>query len=145
LADLRTRHPELRVLERDVQADAAARQELYRRCKELGLVPAVPAFLIGGRLHVGFEDATTTGAQLEALLAGASRAAPRDRIRLPLVGAITLDALGFPLFTLLVGLVVRGGAGSNLRTRRANERSSRPRAAFPLLGTGAARAPRPWE
>ncbi|MEW6273131.1 MAG: glutaredoxin domain-containing protein [Thermodesulfobacteriota bacterium] len=104
LADLRTRRPDVQVVERDVEADSAARQELLRRAAQSGVRPAVPAFLIEGRLHVGFDDAAGTGARLEAALRGA-RAEPPRRVRLPVLGTLDVQDLGLPLFTLLLGLV----------------------------------------
>lgn len=105
LEELAARRPEVRWVEHDVDRDVEARARLLARCAALGMVPAVPAFLIGGeRLFVGFDGAGTTGARLEAALADLG-AAPRATLRLPLVGEIAVDRPGLPLFTVAVGLV----------------------------------------
>jgi len=107
LAALAARRPGLAVVEHDVVADPAARVELERRCREAGIhPPGVPAFAIGEAFVVGFQDAETTGRELEALLAGAaSRAPPRDAVRVPILGTVRVERLGLPLFTIVLGLL----------------------------------------
>jgi hypothetical protein len=55
---------------------------------------------VGDRLLVGFRSAETTGAELRAALAGRGTG-----LELPGVGRVDAQALGLPLFTLLVGLI----------------------------------------
>jgi len=105
LADLASRHAGLEWVEHDVEADPVARARLLERCRALGVAPAVPAFLVGDRLVVGFDDAATTGARLEEALGAAPRAPPPATLRLPLLGTVPLERLGLPLFTVIVGLV----------------------------------------
>lgn len=96
LEDLAGRRPGLRVDERDVAADPRARERLAELARAAGAgPPAVPAFLVRGRLLVGFDRAETTGRELEALLEGRPDEAPARR---------RLERLGLPLFTVLVGL-----------------------------------------
>jgi glutaredoxin len=101
LAELQREQPSLRVVERDVLRDPAARERLRTLAAEHGVgAVGVPTFLVGDRLVVGFRSAETTGAELRAALAG-REATPE----LPWVGRIDPEALGLPLFTVLVGLL----------------------------------------
>lgn len=70
----------------------------------------MPAFHVRGRLAVGFRDARTTGAELEALLFGAAHPAPApaaapDAVDAPWLGRMRASELGLPLFTLALGLL----------------------------------------
>lgn len=118
LAELAARRPGLEIVEHDVVADPAAGAVLERRAREAGIhPPGVPAFGIGGAFVVGFDEAETTGRQLEALLdapavtgpaapaPGAPRAPPADIVRVPLLGGVRASSVGLPLFTLAVGLL----------------------------------------
>jgi glutaredoxin len=101
LAELRREQPSLRVVERDVQRDPAARERLEALAAEHGVgAVGVPTFRVGDRLLVGFRSAETTGVELRAALAGRDTA-----LALPLVGRVDPQALGLPLFTVLVGLL----------------------------------------
>jgi glutaredoxin len=101
LAELRREQPALRVVERDVLRDPAARERLRALAAEHGVgAVGVPTFLVGGRLVVGFRSAETTGAELRAALVG-RESAPE----LPWLGRVDVDALGLPVFTVLVGLL----------------------------------------
>jgi hypothetical protein len=110
LAELVRRRPELRVLERDVEADAAARERLLSLCAEAGIAPpGVPAFAVGGRVIVGFDDAAGSGPGIEGLLAGGAEPAraplPEAEIDLPILGALRPSDLGLPLFTVAIGFL----------------------------------------
>lgn len=95
LEDLSRRRPELRIERRDVSEPA-----MLARLKSLSRDPgpaAVPAFLVRGRLVVGFSQEAGTGRLLEQLLGDGSlgaRGPPAARLR----------ELGLPLFTVLLGL-----------------------------------------
>jgi glutaredoxin len=109
LAELRREQPALRVVERDVLRDPAARERLRALAAEHGVgAVGVPTFRVGGRLLVGFRSAETTGAELRAALAARDDAALAGResaLELPWVGRVDAQALGLPLFTVLVGLL----------------------------------------
>jgi glutaredoxin len=110
LAELAARRPELRVVERDVEADPAALARLFELSQAAGVTrPGVPSFVVRGELVVGFQGADTTGRRLEALLFGeggeAGAAAAPDVIEAPLVGPLSASELGMPLFTLAIGLL----------------------------------------
>jgi glutaredoxin len=101
LAEWQREQPSLRVVERDVLRDPAARERLRALAAAHGVgAIGVPTFLVGERLVVGFRSAETTGAELRAALAGRETAPD-----LPWVGRLDPDALGLPLFTVLVGLL----------------------------------------
>jgi len=104
LADFGARHPELRIVYRPVDSDAAARDELLRISEAAGIwPPGVPTFAYAGRVLVGFDDAAGTGPALASLIeAAAPPSAAMDAGR---IGTLSPDRLGLPLFTLALGLL----------------------------------------
>jgi glutaredoxin len=131
LDGLRAARPGLVVAVADVARDPAALARLRDVAgrAHTGAV-SVPAFLVRGTLVVGFAGRDTTGARVEALLAGAEAppgpggeaaacraeepvcagttaapAPPGDEVTLPLFGRVRVRDLGLPLFTLAIGLV----------------------------------------
>jgi glutaredoxin len=119
----RTR-PDLEIIEKDVVHD----REALRRFRELtegaGITtPGVPAIVVGHEVIIGFDRATTPQ-RVRTLLAGGEispgqgatcelettaceelpRASPRI-VDLPMVGRVSVDRLGLPLFTIVVGLI----------------------------------------
>jgi glutaredoxin len=113
LEELGRRRPGLRIEVRDVEQDPAAFARLValgteHRIEHLG----VPAFLVRGRLLIGFAGPATTGADLEALLEPPARAAPTGRagsgdetVEVPFVGRLSVRDLGLPAFTVVLGLL----------------------------------------
>lgn len=121
--------PELRVHHFDVVEDPKALARLQTLTAEAGLVQAaVPAVYVRGRLFIGFDGPTTTGAAIEAWLdqrstdlafvPSGSTCAPSSAVpcaptpapeahamRVPLLGELDVRSLGLPLFTLAVGLI----------------------------------------
>jgi glutaredoxin len=101
--------PWLRVELRAVDQDAAARDALVRVTEDAGYwPPAVPTFVFGERVLVGFSDAARSGPELARLvdpaLSAASPAASRAVDAGPF-GSLSVPRLGLPLFTLAVGLL----------------------------------------
>lgn len=123
LTELAGRHPAVRVVTREVDADPLARERLHQLAAQAGVAsPAVPAFHLRGRLLVGYSAAAGSRERLEALVRGDAADAAEleggatcaldepcepaaDQVRLPLVGVIEAHRLGLPLFTLVIGLV----------------------------------------
>jgi hypothetical protein len=125
LAVLQTERPGLRVEYRHVDVDAEALARLRQASAEAGVTtPGVPAFRVGAHLVVGFADETTTGTRLRALLAGSDPGPPaadactlatddacttplptEESVGTRLLGTLTVDDLGLPLFTLALGLL----------------------------------------
>ncbi len=130
LERLRQEQPAVAITIRDVSRDP----EALKRLEELsartpgGLV-SVPTFVIRGEVLVGFADEATSGARIREKLAGGARAAPEDAggkcpmgeelpcadasttpdpgaITLPWIDRrISLDDVGLPLFTVVIGLL----------------------------------------
>lgn len=131
LADLKKRRPALRISLRDVEADPAALSRLADLASRLKIQPVgVPAFYVDGELIVGYGGAATTGARITHLLDRAPAGAPPqtpsdacrpaqacdepapplprtadDRIEIPWVGPLSVQQVGLPAFTLLIGLL----------------------------------------
>lgn len=109
LAELVARRPGLELHEHDVGRDRQAAAELGSLCERAGARPCgVPTFVVAGAVVVGFAGAETTGRRLEALLGDAQpRAAPSSAqpVRTGPLGALSVERLGFPLFTVALGLI----------------------------------------
>lgn len=132
LDELQRSRPNLRILTQDIGEDSAALARLKDVAAAQGLrTIGVPAFYVHGRLLIGFAGPDRTGRQILALLnqsesapagqapEGACRPEPTipcdraatepqpapDGITLPFVGRVTVQGLGLPLFTLLLGLL----------------------------------------
>jgi glutaredoxin len=103
LDDLQSRRPDTRIVVFDVAADPEARDRLRVLAVRHGTVMAVPAFVIGDHLLVGFDDASTTGAILERWLD--EQEADLEIVNVPLFGRVRVGELGLPMFALVIGLV----------------------------------------
>ncbi|MFN7951262.1 MAG: glutaredoxin domain-containing protein [bacterium] len=109
LDELRARIPGLEVEVHDVVGDAAALASLRALAEREHLAGlSVPTFSICGAVVVGYQDDATSGSDIEALVRGTANAAElpgEGRVELPWLGAVRLDRLGLPLFTVVIGLV----------------------------------------
>jgi len=103
LHDLQARRPQLQVVVFDIVADHEARKRLRELADRHGTMLAVPAFVVGDRMAVGFDDASTTGAMLERWLDDGQ--GELEVIELPVFGQVRVRELGLPLFSLVIGLV----------------------------------------
>jgi glutaredoxin len=103
LQELRARRPDVQVVDFDIVADLDARARLYTLTDQHGLMMAVPAFVVGDRLIVGFDDASTTGVMIEHWLD--DEHGELDVIELPVFGQVHVRELGLPLLSLTLGLV----------------------------------------
>lgn len=120
LVQLQRERPGLEVRFHRVDVDAAARARLGTLFRAVGAwPPGVPAFVVGTRLVIGFDDPAHSGRELRALLdavdptgavdapgapgvPGAVRSAePHDATS----GLPSVSRLGLPLFTLALGLL----------------------------------------
>jgi hypothetical protein len=92
-------------VEHDISREPGALDRLRDLTARAGIsTPGVPTFVIAGTVLVGF-DPETTPARIRALLNDVDTTTARRSINLPLVGAVDMDRLGLPLFTVVVGLV----------------------------------------
>lgn len=104
LTKLTGQHPELEIRLREVDRDPAARADLLRLSREAGVwPPAVPTFVVGDELLVGFDNAEHSGARLVALIE--RHALQSGTVETPLFGTLSLERLGLPAFTLALGLL----------------------------------------
>ncbi len=117
----------LKVRELDVIADKVARERLAELARSAGVRGlGVPAFLVRGHLLIGFRSEQTTGAQIAALLQGATMPLSGEElgavctpeaaacsalddeeavIHSRLFGPLSARRLGLPLFTIVIGLL----------------------------------------
>lgn len=111
LRKLSAERPGLRIVYRQVDADAAAREDLVRYSRAAGSwPPGVPTFVIHGRILVGFDDEAHSGAALRALVDGAapapaSPARAADEVETGMFGTLSASRMGLPLFTIALGLL----------------------------------------
>jgi len=104
LVELVQARPNLRVRIYPVDRDKAARERLAELSSAAGVwPPGVPTFVVHGQLMIGFDDAAHSGQRLLELLDG--EAAPTDPVEGGLLGSLSVDRLGLPLFTLSLGLL----------------------------------------
>lgn len=117
--------PELRLEIRDIRQDPQALARLNERWRQSGTrQPGVPSIWVEGQLLVGFDSPATTGEQIRAILAqratpavneaqsacridlSSCPAASEDAFEIPWSGQkISVQEVGLPLFTLLIGLL----------------------------------------
>jgi hypothetical protein len=87
----------------DIVGDPAARERLRALAERHATMMAVPTFLIGDRILVGFDSAATTGRTIERMLT--EQPASVDTVDVPILGALRVRELGLPLFSIVLGLV----------------------------------------
>ena len=104
LPQLLQQRESLQIKIRQVDHDEKALDDLIRYSRFAGIwPPGVPSFVIEGRILVGFDTPERTGPKLSMLLN--NRPSPEQHIVLPLIGSMDITDLGFPLFTLVIGLL----------------------------------------
>jgi glutaredoxin len=104
LSRLSAQRPGLRIVYRSIDDDAQALDDLVAVSRKAGAwPPGVPTFVLDSGVLVGYDAAGHSGAQLLALVDGA--AAPAGRIEKSPFGALDVQELGLPLFTLALGLL----------------------------------------
>ncbi len=105
LDGLQRQYPALDIRYHDVIAEPAARQRLLQLSEKNGVTrPGVPSFLACDAFYAGFSAAAGSGAWVEAQILGEAGTGADFRIETPL-GTYSLQQLGLPLFTLVIGLV----------------------------------------
>ncbi len=105
--------PELRVHALEITRSAENRRRFAEQARRLRFDPAfTPTVVIGERVVVGFRDEATTGreylAAIQAARRGPDAAAPAsapERIRLPLLGEVSLRGLSLPALTILLAAI----------------------------------------
>ncbi|HWO99068.1 MAG TPA: glutaredoxin family protein [Methylococcus sp.] len=125
---LRQEQPALTIRIHDVQRDPAALRRLQELASREGQRAGVPAFLIGGKLWLGYDSEATTGLRLRDALArigrsqqegeSAAESCPEQEFlscgpeiqpeifQVTWFGRrFTLEELGLPLFTVAMGLL----------------------------------------
>jgi len=107
IADLRQRQPALSITEVEINQSREAMERFFSINRRFGIEhPGVPSFLVCDRFLVGFDDALTTGAQIEALLGQAPGATADDgTVDTRWFGTLDATQLGLPLFTVAIGLI----------------------------------------
>lgn len=105
LVQLQQEHPDVEVRLRPVDTDAAARERLTDLFRAAGeWPPGVPTFVVNRRMLIGFDDAAHKGRELRAMLDPAA-APPAEAVGGSLVGGLSVNRLGLPMFTLALGLL----------------------------------------
>lgn len=131
LNQLQEEKPSVRIIIHDVAAEPSALVRLKELASSLRVGLGVPAFYMHGELIVGFRSAEQTGNRIKALLdqlpstsgtaipedacsseitapcgpKGAVRESEVEGITVPIVGRLTVQNLGLPLFTFTIGLL----------------------------------------
>lgn len=122
---LQRERPDLRIRMVDVADDRAARDRLTELARARGITAVgVPAFFVGGRLIIGYDQSGATEAEVRSLLPprrGARDSVPEaigppppvstpppansGSVTLPIVGAVSIGRIGLPAFSFAIGFV----------------------------------------
>ncbi len=113
LPSLAKHYPHVQIVVRSIDQDTAAREVLMARSKKAGIwPPGVPTFIFSGRMHVGFKSVEQTGPELMALIneelaskADVSTKTSQNGFESQVLGNISIDRIGLPLFTFTIGLL----------------------------------------
>ena len=108
LDDLEHEIPGLAIIRPDIGRDAAARARFFELSEQNGIArPGVPAFFICGQFTVGFDAPETTGEVIRMQLRGEQPSIERqlDELTDRRIPDLRVDALGLPLFTIVLGLL----------------------------------------
>ncbi len=134
LSDLRRERPDLQIVIHDIWKDPSALERLRALAAALGAgTPGVPAFYLRGELLIGYAGRDTTGTRLKALLEQPRPARPEqgsptgacaaetnlpceretggagaetEAVEIPVLEVrLTVQQLGLPLFTFVLGLL----------------------------------------
>lgn len=98
--------PRLQIIYYSVDHDRIALNGLIRYSQEAGIwPPGVPTFVMKGKVLAGFDNAENSGPLLISLVEQASVSPQQAEIESKLFGALSVDRLGLPLFTLAIGLL----------------------------------------
>ncbi len=99
------RYPDLSVRYYEVGSDAAARERLLALSRQHGVTrPGVPSLLVCGAFQAGFSELAGSGEWIEDRLADPAAETNREQVNTPF-GTVSVDRLGLPLFTVVLGLV----------------------------------------
>ncbi|MDX2369192.1 MAG: glutaredoxin domain-containing protein [Colwellia sp.] len=113
LPSLAKQYPQLHIVVHSIDQNPSAKKELIERSKKAGVwPPGVPTFIFAGRVHVGFNSAEKTGPELIALInekvtsiKDSSAQPTQTGIESEMLGNISVDRFGLPLFTFAIGLL----------------------------------------
>jgi thiol-disulfide isomerase/thioredoxin len=113
LPTLAKKYPQLHIIVHSIDQSPSAKKELIERSKKAGVwPPGVPTFIFADKVHVGFNSAEHTGPELIALIneevtskIGSSTQSTQTGIESEVLGNITIDRFGLPLFTFAIGLL----------------------------------------
>lgn len=107
LTGLQAEEPGLEIVYFKVSEDRAAAERILKIMRDAGVErAAVPAFLINGKLLIGFVNAQTTGERIRELALGKKSDAVKQRgVKAPLLGNISVEAYGLVFFTIVIGLI----------------------------------------
>ena len=105
LDGLQQRYPEVSINYHEIGSDPAARARLFTLSSLHGIEqPGVPSFLICGAFYAGFSAAAGSEDWIERQLTSPGDSLAQFEISTPL-GSYSIEQLGLPLFTLVVGLI----------------------------------------
>ena len=105
LGALQDSYPELTIRYHEVGSDPQALQDLLDLSRQHGVDrPGVPSFLICDSFYAGFSEAAGSDDWIERQLTDPAGAPQGYQVTTPF-GVFTLDQLGLPAFTLVLGLI----------------------------------------
>ena len=105
---LKKDYPELVVFQYEIKKNKANAKYFETVASEYGTKPqGVPTFFVGGKFFVGFSKDVTCAAVIREVkkLKGVEDNCPKNEIEVPMIGAINVDTISLPSFTIYIGFL----------------------------------------
>jgi glutaredoxin len=109
LDTLKAKHPEIEIVRRDIHAYPENMTKFIEFNKRFGIEqPGVPSLLICDQYLIGFDNGATSGATIKQMLGlenSPKAISNTNEIDAPIFGIVSVEKIGLPVFTLVIGLV----------------------------------------
>jgi glutaredoxin len=109
LKKLQNEYPQLTVIEREIITNQENRQRFITLNEKYNIdKPGVPTFLICDHFLIGFGDEQTTEVIIKDKLGLTDKSGTKlviDHLETSLFGSVSVEKLGLPLFTTIIGLI----------------------------------------
>ena len=109
LEKLKSEHPQITIIPRDIYSDKKNMGDFVAFNARFEIEqPGVPSFLICDQHVIGFDNKETSGVIIKKLLGlenSSSTISSPDEVNTPIFGAVSVEKIGLPIFTIIIGLV----------------------------------------
>ena len=109
LKKLKSNHPQITIVPRDIYSAPNNMEDFVAFSNRFEIEqPGVPSFLICDQYVIGFGNEETSGAIINKILgleASSTTVSNPNEIDTPIFGAVSVEKIGLPIFTIIIGLV----------------------------------------